>query len=302
MWDHEVDLISIGAGIGGLAGAVATVDAGDEVLVVDAAPAVGRGDSGVATRRRVGSRRGWMHAATADPETAEYFAGFAEWVPESTLVTPDVPVPMRVASPMSNGIAEPFLGRRLADWAATCLTSPYGMLYSNVFGWGRTTMRASTGGTIEVVPIGTVNWGQGAGASALRSWLTDRARDLGIEVLTDSPLDRLVFEDRRVVGAVFHTPSGPRAVRARRGVTVAPADQDWEAAGDWAPQDGESRQVCLVGRTASRFGRVELLTTAGASTAAVRPATCPATRQSLRTGLHEARALRSGLGLCRKVN
>ena len=35
MWDMEVDIAVIGAGIGGLANAIASVDAGGEVLVAD---------------------------------------------------------------------------------------------------------------------------------------------------------------------------------------------------------------------------------------------------------------------------
>ena len=45
----------VGAGIGGLATAIATVDEGGDVIVADTAPDVGSGDvSSVVTRRRVG--------------------------------------------------------------------------------------------------------------------------------------------------------------------------------------------------------------------------------------------------------
>ena len=303
MWDHEVDLISIGAGIGGLAGAIATVDAGGDVLVAGAPTVRPYGETAVATRHRVHSLRGWLPTAIADPDTRDFFAGFAEWVPESAFVARDVPVPVRVATPIAGGQPEPFLGSRLADWAATCLTSPYGMLYSNVFGWGRTTMRAADGGTIEVAPLGTMTCRQGVGAAALREWMADEARDRGIDVLDDTPLSRLVFEAGRVTGAVFTTPDGEFAVRARRGVTMAPDDQDWiTPACAEGPADGESRRVCLVGRTAGRFGRVELLAAERPSRAEDIRTACPATRRSLLVGLHDARQARSALGRCGKVD
>jgi hypothetical protein len=294
-WDREVDLVSIGAGVGGLAGAIAAVDAGSDVLVANTPPIRMDRGAGVATRRRVRAC-GWLITEATDAATADYFAEFAAWVPGSAHVARDVPVPTRVVSAVPHGALEPFVGSRLSDWAVACLTSPYGMLHSHVFTRGNHTMRAADGGTIEVLPIGSIGWRHGMGASVLRDWMVGQARGRGVDVLTGTPLHRLVFEDGRVVGAVFGTPDGPLAVRARRGISVAPTEREGIAGEAVADAGGERRQVCLVGRTASRFGRVEILRTAAPDVGT--RLQCPAGHRSLR----DARNSRSGPGHCRKAN
>ncbi len=103
---------------------------------------------------------------------------------------------------------EPFVGSRLRDWAASCLASPYGFLYSRVCERNAVTMRSSRGETFEVAAIGSIELGPDLPKVVLADWLSARARDRGIEVCTDSPLRRLVFEGGRVLGAVLDTPSG----------------------------------------------------------------------------------------------
>jgi hypothetical protein len=294
-WDHEVDLVSIGADVGGLAGAITTVDAGYDVLVANApTPRMTRG-AGIATRRRVRTC-GWLVTEATDAATADYLGEFAAWLPGSAYVARDAPVPTRIAGAVRDGEIEPFIGSRLRDWAGQCLTSPYGVLCSRVFARGPNTMRSADGGTIEVLPIGSIAWRHGMGASALREWMAGQARDRGVDVLTGTPLERLVFDDGRVVGAVFGTADGPLAVRARRGISLAPA-VDYGVAGESvAGSVGDQRQVCLVGRTASSFGRVEVVSAVPTDVSARQP--CSAPQRSLRS----VRSSRSGLGHCRKVD
>jgi hypothetical protein len=295
MWDIEVDLVSVGAGVGGLAGAIATVDAGGQVLVTDPRSRRGGGVSAVATRSRVHSSRGWLQDKAKDSETDKFFASLAEGLPGPAYLTHDVPVPTRVATAaVDEHAVEPFLGSRLMDWAGQCLTSPYGMLNSRVFGWDGTRMRSTDGGTIEVVPIGAIDWRHGLGEQVLRDWMLDRAREREIEMLTETGMERLVFEGGRVVGVVLSTSSGPLAVRARRGVTIAPPEQDSTTVGI-APVGGEQRQVCLVGRTASQFGRVELLSSAVAEFAGRPMCMGPMSASAFLAGLHESRQSSSGL-------
>jgi hypothetical protein len=287
MWDIEVDIAVIGAGIGGLANAIATIDAGGEVLVVDAMPSLRSESAPGSLRERVGARRGTLLPDTLDVETDEYFTAVVEGVPVDD--ASDATVPLRTARNLSREEAdrrfvEPFVGSRLNGWAAKCIASPYGLLYTSMRDWRTTTMR-SDGESIEVMSIGTMDWSDGSGEGALREWVTEQARQRDIDVETDTALERIVFEEGVIVGVVLSTPDGPLAVRTRSGVTLSPRDHDpvSEERSDASP--GDRLQVCLVGRTASRFGRVELLST---QPAAVRPS-CTGSRRQLREGMHEAR-------------
>jgi hypothetical protein len=289
MWDTEVDVAVIGAGIGGLANAIATVDAGGEVLVADAAPAR-RGDAApIALRQRVGARLGWLLHDTLDLETNEYFAAVSEGVLDPTQFLGDGSVPRRIARNLSQdeafGPVETFRGSRLTAWASRCIASPYGLLYTSMRDWRTTTMRSDDDEFLEVLSVGAMEWADGFGESALRQWVTAQSRERDIEVETSSTLERIVFEEGIIVGVVLTTPDGPYAVRTRAGVTLAPRDQDAGSYDDTLTP-GDRLQVCLVGRTASRFGRVELMATEPAAPS--RP-TCTGSRRQVREGMHEAR-------------
>ncbi len=290
MWDTEVDVAVIGAGIGGLANAIATVDAGGEVLVADAAPAFHGDAAPVALRGRIVAKRGALLHDTVDVETNEYLAAVSEGVLESADVVRDALVPRRTARNLSRdeafGRVETFMGSRLTAWAAQCIASPYGLLHTSMCHWRTTTMKSDDGGSIEVTSVGAMEWADGFGESALRRWMTAQARERDIEVEAASTLDRIVFEEGVIVGVVLTTPDGPYAVRTRAGVTLASGDQDLGVDEHVELTTGERLQVCLVGRTASRFSRVELLATEPAAPS--RP-TCTGSRRQLREGMHDAR-------------
>jgi hypothetical protein len=120
-------------------------------------------------------------------------------------------------------------------------------------------MRSSRGECFEVAAIGSVELGPDRPDFVLADWLSAKSRERGIEVCTDSPLKRIVFDGGRVLGAVLDTPSGPCAVRARHGVLVSTGGHELGATCDLA--ETATLQVSLVRQAASRFGRVELLTT-----------------------------------------
>lgn len=294
MWDAEVDLVCIGAGIGGLASAITSVDAGADVIVADTAPRMEGDMSSVATRRRVASLRGWLQHDVVDVDTDDYFSALTEGLDALSRRPDSSRVPIRIASSWSadERAVEPFVGSAIRAWDERCLASPYGMLCSSVFGWRKTRMRSSTGETIEIVPIGEVDHHDGFGEHDLLDWLTVQARQRDVQVLSASPLQRIVFENGMVAGVVLDTPEGPYAVRSRRGVTLSPRDHE-PASGDrpTGPARGERKQVCLVGRTASRFGRVELVSTTAPTVPAL--PLCTASGAQLRSNLHQSRRVPS---------
>ncbi|MDT5128946.1 MAG: hypothetical protein QOH54_4590 [Mycobacterium sp.] len=303
MWDTEVDLVCIGAGIGGLASAISTVDAGEDVIVADATPDLGRVASSVAIHGCVGAARGWLQHDGVDVDTDDFFSAVAKGLDPLGRRADASRVPTRVARAWSASerSVEPFIGATIRAWDAQCLGSPYGMLYSSVFGWERTRMRSSDGESIEVMPIGEMVWHDGLDEHDLLDWMGGQARERDVEVLAASTLQRLVFEDGLIVGVVLDTPDGPYAVRAHRGVILSPRDHQPAAGGRLTdPSPGERKQVCLVGRTASRFGRVELVTIA-APTAVAEPV-CTASGRQLRGNLREFRQVPSDAWRCGKVH
>ena len=264
MWDEEVDVVCIGSGIAGLAHAVAIVDKGGEVFVADSRDEAESRGTSVAVRSRVG-RLNWLEVDVRDPETNQYFAALSSDLGPLTRSARDVDVPIRAvdhAEPVDpRGVVAPFVGARLREWAARCLVSPSGYLYTSVSDFRSTPLRTVDGDSLQVVEVGSITPDPANIGGSVLDWLTAQARDRRIEVHQATSLQRIVFEDGDVVGAEFVTPDGPLAVRARHGVTVASGGpQVTMAAGRALPTDDTTLRVCLVGQTASRFGRVELLT------------------------------------------
>ena len=151
----------------------------------------------------------------------------------------------RAGRPARSAVA-PFVGARLRDWAARCLVSPYGYLYTRVSDWPhRPRCAPSTVTSLEVAEIGYDHTrSRRMSVARLLDWLDGTGARPGHRSPSRHPLQRIVFEDGDVVGAVFATPDGPLAVRARHGVTVA--------SGRTAGRHG--RGAALPGRRCDRCG------------------------------------------------
>lgn len=284
MWDEEVDVVCVGGAIGALASAVVAADAGVDVLV-----ATTSADDG-----------SWLPGTVTDAETAEYFA---ELVGESPTVASaaDAGLTVRLVQPppeeRSRTVA-PFYGARLKRWTAECLASPYGLLHTRVTDWDTDAVRTVGDGPMQVKVIGTMPTdGSGSDASSLAGWLSEAARARSIGLGTQAALQRLVFEEGVVIGAVLSTAHGDYAVRARHGVTLAPAVA---VPAPTTRHDGREMQVALVSKAGSRFARVDLLTPAPA--AVTRNAPCSRTNRQLPTTLREKRRGRSESRRWRKVD
>jgi len=244
MWDDEVDVICLGGVVGALASAVVAVDADVEVFVATSAAQDGA----------------WLDGDIVDAETLEYFASLTaelEWVTP----TADAEVPVRAVAelpvPERRGRkVAPFFGGRLKHWAEQCLSSPYALLHTRVSDWGTTGMRTLDGKPVQVKTLGTLSLATEAGAPSLVGWLFDAADARDIHIRSDTTLQRLVFEDGFVIGAVLNTADGPYAVAARHGVTLAPAVTVAESTVAAGVDDAE---VALVSHAGSRFARLEVL-------------------------------------------
>lgn len=297
-WDEEVDLVCAGDGTAGLATAIAVADVGGDVYIAGSAAAPTPGE-------RANRISPWLGLDSFDEETNDYLAALSSDLgPLPLRSASDLDVPIRVvsepSSTQSGRTVAPFVGARLGDWAARCLASPYGYLHSRVSDWHSSTVQASDGDMIAVADIGSIAPAPGDPSASVHDWLLAQARDRRIEAHAGSVLQRIVFEEGAVVGAVFTTPEGPLAVRARHGVTVTAGGAHVGSASSARLPAGDSAlRVCLVSKHASRFGRVELLTSESLGQPV--PPTCRPVNRRLHLNLHATHD-RSPQWRCGKVH
>lgn len=249
MWDDEVAVISVGAGPGGLAYAVATADAGLDVLIAAPPPDPGGRD--------LDADRGRLTLGT-DRLTDEYLAELtAGAIMPGTSGGPEMPARTVYPTPEQRSrkvVVDTFLGARLLDWAGRCLVSPFGAVLTTVDHWPAV-RRTPDGLPVGVAPLGAAN------GSSVSDWMADAVRERDITVLDDATLQHLVFDEGRVIGAVFDTPEGDYAVQARYGLALTPVGGDPVSAAP-IPAGGD---FALVGLPGCRFVRLELVHTEVAS-------------------------------------
>lgn len=252
----------IGAGIGALATAIATIDSdGDVIIVASDAPLDVA--AGVTPAER--AVRGWWRCDATDDATVEYFSALSEGLVPEIRDLPEVGLAVRVARDLPIDGSSPlptFFGARLPEWTAQCVASPYGVFSSKVFGELATPMQSADGETIEVLSVGSIDWSDGLGEKALFEWMAEQARDRDIEIRDHGQLQRMIFEDGAVVGVEFSTPDGPYSVRTRYGLTLSPTEPKVPRNNAGTVTVAADRmQVCLVATAGSRFARVELVAT-----------------------------------------
>lgn len=252
-WDDEVDVVCTDSGIAGLAGAIAAVDQGADVLVA----------SSPTQAVEMSRRHGWFTVENGDQQTMEYLAELAGDLDTTALPQSDDDLPIRPV-PQPGGQAgravPPFYGSRLRDWAARCIPSPTGYLYTRVGDWAIAATDAVDGEAIEVVEIGSLQTGSGDVVGASQNWLDAEAHSYGLNILPVLGLQRLVFGDGEVIGASFATGDGPLTVRARHGLLLCGKRHRPERSPRLSVAGDAALRITLVGKAASRFGRVELHT------------------------------------------
>ncbi|SEH88427.1 hypothetical protein SAMN04489835_5263 [Mycolicibacterium rutilum] len=276
-WNDEVDVVCTGAGAAGLAHALAVSEVGADVFVADS------GADHTAGRE-------WLDVGIADAETREFFTELVSDLGPLRRSSYDLDVPIRVAPPPpvqaeTGRTVAPFVGSKLRDWAARCVATPYGFLSTRLPDWQTSTMRGADGEILEVSELGALTPGTADVGAAVRDWLAARAAHEDIEIHGGHTLQRVVFEEGVAIGAVFDTAEGLVAIRARHGVTVAgSAAQIGGPVPANLPADAALR-VCVVGQRASRFGRLELISSESVPKS-VSP-TCRSRNRRLATNMRE---------------
>jgi glycine/D-amino acid oxidase-like deaminating enzyme len=269
MFSSEVvDVVCIGSGSAGLAAAIAAADAGLSVFVAE--PRRRMSQNGSVTDAESWAtviQRHWG-VEESDEQTAAYLHE----------LTHDLGAPRRshaqghlpIGSVESfddvevdrRGVVPPFRGHEMGLWARDCLTSPYGLIFSRLSPLPMSEVHMQDGTTIRAGAIAEVPPARRSGIT-LRQWLRHMAKERGVKIHGSSAIQRLLFNDGQPVGAVLETPDGIRHVRARQGVLLGTSNS---MADDllvrYPPSVLRDGRLSLVSRNASRFARLELLTSA----------------------------------------
>jgi len=253
VWDTEVDVLCVGAGVGALATAIAAADAGADVVVATAAAELSQS---VWTESSSTDSASWL-PAVEDGDTRQYLAslidGFAGGDPPSVDV-----VPVRIAVPRDATVrtVATFSGARVLQWGSECLGGLTAALFSSVQGWTVEEMTDSAGRSILVAPVDVGVGPADLGVHRLHRSLVSAVAGRDIDVVSHSPLQRLVFEGGVVVGAIVGRPGDEWAVGARHAVVLAPDSTPVAAE---PPTVTDEYRLALVSIPGSRFARVELL-------------------------------------------
>jgi glycine/D-amino acid oxidase-like deaminating enzyme len=270
MFNSElVDIVCIGMGSAGLAAAIAAADAGLSVFVAE-------------PRRRTPQTGSLTESAEAWATQLQRYWGADEFDEPTTAylreLTCDLGPARRshtngqmvTAAVESFGEVEidrrapvpPFYGNEMANWARDCLTSPYGMVFSKLSPLPMSEMRLQDGTSIRAGVVADIPSARRSGLT-LRQWLRDMARERGVRIHGSSAIQRLLFNEGQPVGAMIDTPDGVRHVRARQGVLLGTSGSVADDLLAMHPaavlREGK---LSLVSRNASRFARLELLTSA----------------------------------------
>jgi hypothetical protein len=252
-WDDEVDVVCTDSGVGGLATAICAADEDGDVFIADL-PAPGY-------RAPSRPQRSWFSVPT-DAATGEYFRELTDDIDVPGLTQPDADLPVRLMGetvPARRRPIPPFEGRNLREWAARCIPSPTGYLYTQVTDWRSPTVDCD-GDLYKITEIGSTTPDPTRPIESVREWLMVQARERDLRPQPVTRFDGLVFEEGMVAGAVFSTDRGPMTVRARHGVLICRNRTDAPDPVDGRFASDTVLRVALVGKEASRFGRVELIT------------------------------------------
>ena len=221
LWDEVVDVVCVGTSPGVLAYAICCAANDLDVLMVRAPD-------------EPDDRTGAWHAAmTADLDSVEDHSGFSF----ARVAPMPEPTGKRVK-------LESFFGEHLRQWSAHCLSSPLGVMLTQIPEL-LVPMRTEDGATITAAFLGDIHDGD------VLTWLADRAYELGIAESEDT-MSAMVLDEGRIAGVELDDGT---LVAATEGlafpVGVNALIPDLPGLGGCT--------VAVVGRPAGRFAMVDLL-------------------------------------------
>lgn len=260
-WDAETDFLSIGAGIGGLSGAIVADAWGLRSMVIEKGTTVGgvtafsggqlwapanHFQAALGIEDSLETGYGYIEATSAglhDPRMARNYLVHARtalrWFEENAGVGfvaiedfPDYYYPNAPFSHANGRYVEsaPFDGTSLGEWQHRTHQSPQmasGLTMGEAVAHGGPMAFADWDRTLfdhrREHDIRT--YGPGLGAGFVKA-----ALDRGIPLLVDTAAEELIFEDARVIGVRARRDGHDWFIRAERGVLIAAGGYDWNAA------------------------------------------------------------------------
>ena len=217
-WDHEVDVVCLGAEGGVLAAGIVASNAGFDVFL---------GVIGIGRRRRrpgriVGlqgrrrrRRRGTSPASTTHSGEAAAHTASGPYAPSKTSRHR-----ARAAAAPSNRSS----AQRSSSGHTDARRRRNGLVYNRVTKRQMTEMRSTRGEKVEAAIVGSVELSPGLPALSMSTWLRATAAEADLLPETDVRLVKLVFEDDGVAGALIETQDGVLAVRARENLIIGVGD------------------------------------------------------------------------------
>ena len=271
-WDIEVDLVSVGSGIGGLSAAIVAHDAGAEVVILEKTAHVGGltaysggeiwcGANHLEEERGIADSeddtRAYLHYISGGeyvednlesvvrnaPDTVRYFTkevGIPFGIHNlADYYYPDAPGSVEVGRMLSTA---PIAGADLGEWQGKVRMSPHlpsGITHNEMFAWGGLAVMDQWDADVmaERAQQDIRTFGPGLAAHFVKAALIDRA----ILCRTGTRATELVTRGEKVVGVRAATDDGHLLVKARRGVVIATSGYDgnpqmarlYEGAREW---------------------------------------------------------------------
>lgn len=257
-WDHEVDVLCVGAEGSVLAAGAVAANAGLDVYV------------GISAGRAADSElAAYLGYQGSDKQTTDYLTGFDFAFDEIDHEPPRWPVrtvqemtPPKL-QPHAPAEVQPFFGAQLEPWAQQCASAPNGVVYNQVGKRQMAEMRSSRPGeTVEAAVVGSIALKPDRPALPLITWLREVATVAGLDPRPGVRLVELVFDEKGLAGAALDTIEGPLRVRARQNLIIGIGDP---LAGHMRPlvtgSEPVTAHICLVSKVASRFGELEIILT-----------------------------------------
>jgi 3-oxosteroid 1-dehydrogenase len=260
-WNLEVDVVTVGSGLGAVTAAIAAHDEGASVVILEKAPKLGGvcaysgGEVFVVNNHKMAAE-GRPDDPTAARAYLDYLAGgyaepelqqilfetgpvVARWAEEKAGVRwkiikdfPDYHYPHAPGTAASGRYLEVelFDGATLGPWQKKTYLTPHmppGIVHDELFAWGGLSTITKWDYALMGKRIQKDQRGMGPGMMGyfLKAALIDRKIDAHVS----TPVTGLVVEGGRVVGVRASKAGADFFVRARKGVVLAVGGYDWNA-------------------------------------------------------------------------